>query len=220
MKEWNGLPIYIMGSSGTSKEVKSIINDINKKNKTTIYQVCAFVDIKEYNLVNGLKVINEQQFFEETEEHLVFGVVIPFGIPILKVNLYDKVKHLKNVVFPNIIHPSVTIGENVEMGKGNVLAAGATISPNVTIGNFCLINNNCNIGHDSVIEDFVVINPLSAVSGNVSVRQGAQLGGHSAVLQGVEVGEYSQVGLGAFLIKNLPKNEIAICEPAKMRPKK
>lgn len=220
MKQWKGLPIFIMGSAGTSREVRSAIIDINNVHQVDVYQVLGFVDDKreeQTKVINDLPVISEEDFFEEVKEHPLIGVIVPFGLPKLKMKIYEKITSIENVIFPNIIHPSVVIGENTSIGFGNVIAAGATISPNVSIGNFCLINNSCNIGHDTVIEDFVVINPLSAISGDVIIRKGALIGGHSAILQGVEIGEDSRVGLGAFVVKNISKNETVICEPAKVR---
>ena len=231
MKKWSGLPIFIMGTSGTSREVKSMIEEINNINKTDVYQIVAFVDkldgLKQdpenfkhetkVNEANGLKIIDEKVFLERIGNYPVVGVVIPFGMPSLKMKIYDQIANYKNVVYPNIIHPTAVIGENVEIGYGNVVVAGVTISPNVSIGNFCLINNNCNIGHDTVIEDFTVINPLSAISGDVAIRKGALVGARSAILQGVEVGENSQIGLGAFVVKNVSDNETVICVPAKVR---
>ena len=217
MRQWNGLPIFIMGASGTSKEAKSMIDDINCINQTNVYDIIAFVDVMPGDEINGVSVIDEETFNEKLTDYMVAGVIIPFGLPKLKMKAFEKIMKYANIVFPNIIHPSATVSKGVTMGVGNVVAAGATISPDVAMGNFCLVNNNCNIGHDSVLDDFVVINPLAAVSGNIHIKRGALIGGHAAILQELIVGENTQIGLGAFVVKDVPDNTTVICVPAKVR---
>ena len=217
MRQWNGLPIFIMGASGTSKEVKGMIEDINALHQIDTYQIIAFVDIEAKEDINGVAVINEEMFYKKLMDFPVAGIVIPFGTPELKMKLYRQMTECINIVFPNIIHPCAVVSEMVTMGFGNIVAAGATISPNVNLGNFCLINNNCNIGHDTKLADFVVVNPLAAVSGNVTIGQGALIGGSSAILQGIEIGERARIGLGAFVVKDVLSDMTVVCEPAKVR---
>ena len=215
MRKWNGLPVFIMGASGTSKETNSIIEDINKLNPVNVYNVVSFVDIDTKENLNGTTVIDQETFICKLAKFPVVGVIIPFGLPNLKMKVYQQLTQYNNIVYPNIVHPSAVINTDVTMGVGNIIAAGVTISPNVIIENFCLVNNNCNIGHDTVLNDFVVINPLVAISGNVQIKQGTLVGGHAAILQGVSVGENVQIGLGSFVVKDIPDNVTVICEPAK-----
>ena len=216
MRNWNGLPTFVIGTAGTSIEVKSVIIDINRSYHVAYFDFISLVSEKcDDILVSKGVAVAEPTFYERIEEFDVLGVVIPFGCPIIKEKVYNKIAKYNNIVFPNIIHPTAIVGENVDIGYGNYIAAGVTISPNVRIGNFCLINNNCNIGHDVIIEDYAVINPLAAISGNVHISHGALIGGHSAIIQDTTIGKYAKIGLGAFVIKDVPAMTTVICEPAK-----
>ena len=52
---------------------------------------------------------------------------------------------------PTLIHPSVIIGENVEVKAGTVLMAGVVINCCSKIGEGCIINTGATVDHDNVM---------------------------------------------------------------------
>ena len=67
--------------------------------------------------------------------------------------------------YATLIHPSVVIGSNVEIGKGTVVMAGAVINSGSRIGKHCIINTGATVDHDCVIHDFVHISPGAHLGG-------------------------------------------------------
>ena len=74
---------------------------------------------------------------------------------------------------------------------------------------------NCTLGHDDIIGDYNVVNPGVNVSGKVTTGECVDLGTGSKVIQGLSVGQNTTVGAGAVVIKDLPKNCVAVGAPAK-----
>lgn len=218
--QWNGLPLVIFGTSGASKEVRYIINDINKNSYVNQFNFLGYVgeNKKDKNNIVGkdFVITSDEEFEGYISQFPLIGVVIPIGNPIIKKNIYEKIKRNKNIVYPNIVSPKANIiDEDIFlMNKGNIIAPGAVINIDINLGDFNLINVNSTIGHDCIIGDFCVINPLAAISGNVILEDLVLVGAGAAIKQGLILKRKSTVGLGAFLVKDTCENQVLICNSA------
>ncbi|NCC01719.1 MAG: acetyltransferase [Clostridia bacterium] len=218
---WKGLPLVIFGSGGISKEVYSLIKDINRANNQQVFDFIGFIGSNKSEvgneIINGYKVVSFDEDIEDfTSNHPIIGMVIPIGNPEIKRLIYNKVKNIANAVFPNIIHPSVYFNDkNLEIGKGNIVADGVILTCDIKIGDFNLFNINSTVGHDVEIGNFNVINPLVAISGNVHLKDCCLIGTGVQVLQGLNIGSYSTVGAGAVVVKNVESNTTVVGIPAK-----
>lgn len=84
-----------------------------------------------------------------------------------------------------------------------------------SVGKHVIINLKCTIAHDDVIEDFVTVAPLVAISGNVTLKAGVEVGTGACIRQGVLMGEGSMLGMGSTLTSNTDPNTIFLGSPAK-----
>ncbi|MFD5213432.1 acetyltransferase [Microbacterium sp. NPDC058345] len=103
----------------------------------------------------------------------------------------------------SVVHPRASVGSQGTHGAGLVVAAGAVISTNVTLGDHVHLNPGCIIGHDAALEDFVSVNPGAIVSGNVTIEKGALVGAGSVVLQGLRIASRSTIGASACVTKHV-----------------
>ncbi len=220
---WNGLPLLIFGTSGISKEVKTIVDEINSKNYNNAYDFLGFVSEKDEDIgkkiSSGKVVCSDNCFKSYISNFKQIGVVIPIGTPKIKKKIWKNICNYKNLVFPNIISPSAKIMDysSIELGVGNIICSGCILTTEIQIGNFNLININSTIGHNVVLGNYGVVNPLSSVSGNVTVGNEVLLGAGCAVKQGVTIAENSIVGLGAIITKDVTKDSVMICQAAQER---
>jgi len=113
---------------------------------------------------------------------------------------------------------SATIGADVELGAGSVICSNVSLTTNIRLGRHVHVNLNSTIGHDSRIADFVTINPLVAVSGDVCLDEDVTMGTHSSILQGLHVGTRSFVGAGAVVTKDVAPGTTVVGVPAKPLP--
>ena len=115
-----------------------------------------------------------------------------------------------------IIHPRACVGQDVQIGHGTVVMAGAVVQARTRIGPHGIINTAATVDHDGQIGAFTHIGPGSHLAGNVSIGAGVQLGVACSAIPGVTVGEWSVVGAGAVVIRDLPPHATAVGIPARV----
>src|SRR5699024_159194 len=54
-------------------------------------------------------------------------------------------------------HPAATVGRDVELGPGVIIAAGARLTTHLTLGRHVHVNLNCTVGHDTIIHDYATL---------------------------------------------------------------
>lgn len=219
--KWNGLPVVIFGSGGISKETYHIVEQINNHSNVKVYDFLGFIEDSEPKIgtevISGYKVVSsDSNIYEYAKDFSVLGIIIPIGNPKIKSIIYNKIKSIDNLVYPNIIHPNVNFdSKTVSFGYGNILASGVILTCDINIGNFNLINLNSTVGHDSKIEDFNVINPLVAISGSVNIKDLCLIGTGSTILQETTINKNVTVGAGAVVVKDVEECSTVVGIPAK-----
>jgi UDP-3-O-[3-hydroxymyristoyl] glucosamine N-acyltransferase len=116
---------------------------------------------------------------------------------------------------PALVHPLASIGTRCSVDPGSVIAAGARLTTNITVGRHCYIGPNATVGHDSVLHDGATLYPGAVVSGNVTVGRAATIGAGAAVKQGVHIGAEAFVALGAGVVHDVPDRTTVAGTPAR-----
>ena len=218
--KWDGLPTVIFGLGGISREAAFLISKINNDNNTSGFDLVGFISNDSADVgkkIDGIKVIESDEGFEVfASRYPLLGVVIAFGTVKIKYDIYKKISHITNIVFPNLIHPNVDIDKNnCNLGYGNMIDSGSIIAVNVKIGDFNLIHFGSSIGHDTRIGNFCVVNPQVKISGHVNVKNGVLIGTGATVLQQLTLADNSIVGAGAVVVKDVDSNTTVVGIPAK-----
>jgi sugar O-acyltransferase (sialic acid O-acetyltransferase NeuD family) len=205
--------IIIVGAGGFGREVKTIIDALNKISKN--YNFLGYYDdnITKGTLVNNFPVLGSiaDLNFQKTKLAVVLGI----GNPKTKEKI---IKSLSNdlLVFPTLIHPSVILSDDlVSIAKGCIICAGTIITCNISIGKFVTINLLCTVGHDTVIEEFSSFMPSVNISGEVRIEKSVYVGTGAKIINQLTIGKYTIVGAGAVVSKSLPENCTAVGIPAK-----
>ena len=204
--------IVIIGAGGFGREVKMLIDDINKINPT--YQILGFYDDRAFEgELNGLPYLGRVSDINNTIEEL--HVAISIADPIIKKKIVESISN-PNIHFPNLIHPTALIGNDfVNLGKGNIVCAGVIITVNIEIKDFVILNLACTVGHDTTIQSYSSFMPTVNISGEVIIKEGVYVGTGAKIINQLEIGEYSIVGAGAVVAKTLPSFCTAVGIPAK-----
>jgi sugar O-acyltransferase (sialic acid O-acetyltransferase NeuD family) len=124
-------------------------------------------------------------------------------------------QRLPNCKWQTIIHPSAIIADDVTIGEGTVIMAGAIIHPGTKIGRHAIINTGACIDHDCILGDFCHIAPNCSVAGGVNIKEGAMLGIGSSVIQYLTIGKWTNIGAGSVIINDIPEKCTAFGNPAK-----
>jgi sugar O-acyltransferase (sialic acid O-acetyltransferase NeuD family) len=140
---------------------------------------------------------------------LVLGV----GLPRVKATIVGRLSPL-GVPWATVIHPGATIGPNVTIGEGSYIAAGAILTVNVRIGRFATINLHCQVAHDGVLDDLVTLHPDTHLSGNATIGEGSELGTGTLVIPGVRIGCWAVLGAGCVAVRSLDGGHVYVGVPA------
>lgn len=205
--------IAIIGAGGFGREVKTIIDAINKVNP--LYDFIGFFDdgIAKGMLVNNYPILGGISDINAYDEEL--SIVVCIADPQIKKKVISKINN-PNINFPTITHPKVSVNQEfVAVGKGCVICEGTIITCNIEIKNFVILNLMCTVGHDTIIEDYCSFMPSVNISGEVKIEQGVYVGTGAKIINLLEIGENTIVGAGAVVSKSLPPNCTAVGIPAK-----
>jgi sugar O-acyltransferase (sialic acid O-acetyltransferase NeuD family) len=142
-------------------------------------------------------------------------IVIAIGDNRIRKRKYDEMFALGERI-TTIIHPRSILGENVSIGNGAQVIAGAVINTGAIIGDDTIINTGCIIDHHTEIGDHVHIAPGSNLGGCVRVGEGALIGIGATVMPGISLGAWSTVGAGAVVNRNVGAGKTVVGVPAKI----
>ena len=197
----------IFGNGGFAKEVESLIFSINKIDKVDI----KFID---KNNTNESDVISEEHY-----DPIIHGdPIIAIGNPILRKKISIELKEkFKNINFPNIIHQSVFIGKNVEIGVGNIITQNCVLTTNIKLKDFIHLNLSTTIGHDVVLGNYFTTAPGVHISGNVTVDDLVYFGTNSCTKEKISICSNVIVGAGAVVVENITENGTYVGLPAKLK---
>ncbi|WP_143883975.1 acetyltransferase [Chryseobacterium binzhouense] len=205
--------IAIFGAGGFGREVKTIIDEINKDNKT--YDFIGYYDdgkeigtnINDFPILGGVKELND------LNEDL--SLVICVAEPKIKRKIVENINNNK-INYPSIIHPKASKSNDyVFIGNGCVICEGVIITCNIEIENFVILNLSCTVGHDTKIGAYSSFMPSVNISGEVNIEECVYVGTGAKIINLLEIGENTIVGAGAVVSKSLPKNCTAVGIPAK-----
>lgn len=205
--------IAIIGAGGFGREVKTMLDSINKI--SPIYNFIGFYDdgFKEGDIVNNYPILGSVDDVNSISESC--SIVMAIANPQIKQINLNKVNN-KYIDFPNIIHPNVLISDDfVEIGVGNIICAACVITCNVVIKDFVILNLMCTVGHDTTISSFASFMPSVNISGEVLIQERVYVGTGAKIINQLEIGQDTIVGAGAVVSKSLPENCTAVGIPAK-----
>ncbi len=103
------------------------------------------------------------------------------------------------------------------IGPGSIILRDVDLEPDVTIGDFCLINKQCNFGHGATVSSFCDIGPMVTVSAESFIGENCMIGMHSTIIPRVKIGKNVIISAGSVVTKNLPDNAVVSGVPARLR---
>jgi sugar O-acyltransferase (sialic acid O-acetyltransferase NeuD family) len=207
----------IIGAGGFGREVHDIVVAINQAAPEPVWDFLGFLDDGEVPLDRleriGARLLGTAQALPE---YAGASYVVGVGDPKVRELLADRAD-AAGLQAAVLIHPSATIGLDVEIGEGSVLCSHVSITTNIRLGRHVHLNLNCTVGHDVTMEDFVSVFPGATISGDVVLERGVTVGTGAAVIQGLRVGAGAVVGAGAAVVRDVGAGETVVGVPARMR---
>jgi sugar O-acyltransferase (sialic acid O-acetyltransferase NeuD family) len=115
----------------------------------------------------------------------------------------------------SIVHSSATCSEQVSIGEGAQILAGAIVNCGVFLGRNTIVNTGAIIEHDCQIGDHVHIATGARLGGCVTVEEEAHIGLGASIRQGIKIGKCAIVGAGATVVKHVDDGVTVAGVPAR-----
>lgn len=201
------MKLTIIGASGHGR----VVADIAKLNG---YDEIEFLDDNATLKFCGKYQVtgtSESAFLKDND------VFVAIGNSLIRTKLMEK---LENKRFPVLIHPDAVIADDVTIGKGSVVMAGAVINTGSTIGKGVIINTCSSVDHDCEIGDYVHIAVGAHLCGTVKVGNATWIGAGATISNNITINSSCTIGIGTVVIKDLEEEGTYIGVPAKIMKKK
>jgi len=204
-------PLVVIGAGGFGREVFQLLRDINAAGP--MFDFLGFLDDGEVQLALlerlGAPLLGPTSILPG----LGASFVIAIGSPDTRRRIDGQAR--SSAPAATLTHPSASVGSDVQIGDGGVIAAGARLTTNVTCGRHVHVNVNCTIGHDVVIDDYATLYPGVHLGGGCVIEEGATLGTGCVVLPGVRVGRGAVVGAGAVVGRDVAPHTTVVTATAR-----
>ncbi len=97
-----------------------------------------------------------------------------------------------------------TVASDNRIAPGVLMAAGARVTTNVTLGRHVHLNVNSVVSHDCEVGSYSTLSPGVHLNGGVSVGERVFFGTGAIVTPGVAIGSDAVVGAGAVVVRDVP----------------
>lgn len=195
--------LVIIGASGHGK----VVADIARKNG---YKEIVFLDDDEnIRECGGYPVVGRSSEAGMIDADVIIGI----GNADVRKQIQESIPAEKLVT---LIHPDAVVAEDVVMGVGTVVMAGAVINPGTHIGKGCIINTCSSVDHDCTVGDYVHVAVGSHLCGTVNVGDGTWIGAGATVSNNVFICPDCMIGAGAVVIKDIKESGTYTGVPANL----
>ncbi len=194
--------LIILGASGHGK----VVADIAVNNK---YDTIIFLDDNE-----KVKTCGKYPVVGKTSEaeSLDGDIIVAVGNALMREKLQENIPYNRLI---SLIHPSAVVADDVQIGNGSVVMAGAIINPSTVIGKGCIINTASSIDHDCVIGDYVHVSVGAHLSGSVIVKDRSWIGAGVTISNNICICSDCIIGAGAAVVKDIKVSGVYTGVPAK-----
>ncbi len=201
----------IIGAGGHGRVVLDIMQHEGR------HEVVGFLDSNpdlHGRLMDGVEVLGPIQRLAGLKEQGVRGAIVAVGHNGTRRSFGEQVQRLGHELV-SAVHPSANIANNVSIGRGVVVAAGALVCAHCQIGDGVILNTGCLVDHETMIGTACHLCPGVKIAGRVTIESGAFVGIGATVIQHVRVGHDSVIGAGAVVLKDVPPMSTVVGLPAR-----
>ena len=197
----------ILGCDGCLENLIDIISAQKNCLKKIVCQDSQNVQLSQ--AYSSVLVESLTTFIPKPDEFYLCGLVGKKAM-IFHQQIRDKI----DICFDTLIHPNALISLTAQLSAGLVISAGVIISSSVVIGKNCFIGQGAIFGHDTVLENYAIVQSGAKLAGHIRVGEGAIIGMGATIIEDVSIGNYARVEPGAVVLKDVPSQTVVSGVPA------
>lgn len=203
--------LVIIGAGGFGREVVALVNDINKAEPT--WNFLGFIDDEATGTTaEGDPIIGTTEYLISMENKPFVSIAIANAS--VREALVDKCR-ANGIPFATLIHPTVEMGPCVSIGEGCIVCKRNQFTTNISVGDFCILNENCATGHDTVFQDYVSVMSFGLFGGESVIGKGSYFGLRCTVINRIEIIGGCTFGAGCVVVKDVTEKGTYVGVPAK-----
>jgi sugar O-acyltransferase (sialic acid O-acetyltransferase NeuD family) len=204
--------LVIVGAGGHGRETLDVVEAMNEDGSGN-WNFLGFVDDGE---VRAERLDRRGAEVLETEELDPGKVryVIGIGDPAARESVAERMT-LAGFVPATLVHPDSSVGGDVRLAEGVVLAAGARVTTNVSVERHSQLNVEAVVSHDCEVGAFVTFSPGTLVNGECRIGERAFFGTGAIVTPRLTIGADAKVGAGAVVLEDVPEGTTVVGIPAR-----
>lgn len=204
--------IVVIGAGGQAKVVLDILR------YDTNFKIVGIIDRhkEQGETIDGHPLIGTLDKLPSLiKEYAIHGAIVAVGDNNVRKDYFDKLRAM-GLMLINAIHPASTIAENTQIGQGVVVCQKATICVGASIGDNSIINTASIIEHETNVGAHTHIAPGVNIAGRCTIKDGVFIGIGSTIISSITVGKNSIIGAGSIVIRDIPKDVVAVGTPARV----
>lgn len=215
--EPGNVDVIFWGATGQAKVLRECISQFNCRlialfdNNPEV--ASPFPDVPIFYGEAGYRKWLSARGIDESECHCLVAIGGKLGKERLQIQSFLENTGMKTMT---VCHPSAFVAENVVLGNGAQVLAGACVCVNCHVGDACIVNTGACVDHDSLLQDGAHIAPGVTITGEVNIGRYAMIGAGAVILPRISIGEGALVGAGAVVTRNVPDYTVVYGNPARI----
>ncbi len=152
----------------------------------------------------GLPIIYGENWAARLKKANVREIICALPDPEDRNLLYESARR-HGFTVPSVVHPSAVVLSGARIGQGSIVEPLSYIGIEVEIGICSHLHAGAQVDHNSVLGDYVTVNPGAVIAGNVRVGERSTINMGATVSNGVFLGDRTVVGASAFVSSSFPE---------------